>query len=207
VKPVTAFILRNAALLVLFAPLAMADVAPPMPDCGTNALYLVCKNIDPKITLYDVARALPPQKPDGYSLQELATAAVRLGVSLEGRRIDPSDFPLRTRTIALVQLAQEGHFVALFPVGRLGKLVQVLDPPKQPQIIEYKALLESGTWTGKCLIQRRGSNGIIWGATGVLVLLSSLVFGRRRPKLSWMRGGRRFASPAVPSEKGRTEPL
>jgi len=183
VKTGTALILCNSALTMLLAPPVMADVEPSIPDCGTNALYLVCKNIDPKIDMADVTRVLPPQKPNGYSLGELATAAGRLGVQLDGRRLGPSDFPLQTPAVAFIQLAQEGHFVALFPVGRLGKLVQVLDPPKQPQILEYQALVESGSWTGKCLIQR-GSGGMVWGATGasLLFFLLLVLVRPRRPK-------------------------
>ena len=166
----------NVTLILFTAGTALAEDDRPLPDCGTNALFFVCKDHEPNIDLETISGALPPQKSEGYSMAELVNAANRLGVPLEGRHLGLEDFPLSRPAIAYLRLTSEGHYVALRPVGHRGNLVQIFDPPNSPRIIEYKELITANTWTGRCLIQRR-PQWLAWGfEIGVLIFVFAMVY-------------------------------
>jgi hypothetical protein len=72
------------------------------------------------------------------------------------------------------------------PVGHSGKLVQVLDPNRDPEVLDADRLERSRSWTGLALVPRRSSrSGQVFA--GLLALgaaaaaLPVLRQARRRP--------------------------
>jgi hypothetical protein len=88
-------------------------------------------------------------------MAELATASSRLGLPLCGERFTLSDGALDGPAIAYMHNSEGGHFVVLRPVGSAGSMIQVLNPPFTPRILDYEVLLSSNDWTGQLLVPAR----------------------------------------------------
>jgi len=132
---------------------AFADETTEL-DCGVDALFVLLKLEGIQVSIDRLDAALPPRRPDGYSMAELATAARECGLRLEGMRFTKTDEPLKRPAIALLEDSRGGHFLVLRPVGSTGTMVQVIDPPHAPWIIDYDRLLAGPKWTGRILIPR-----------------------------------------------------
>ncbi len=119
-----------------------ADTVYHPPDCGTNALYLLMRIQNSATGLSEIQAALPPPHELGYSMLELQSAGRRCGLDLVGEKFKPADVPLGSSVIAYRpgHKSASGHFVVIRPVGFNHTLVQVIDPPYAPQLIEYHAL-------------------------------------------------------------------
>ena len=124
------------------------------PDCGVNALFLLLNLEGRPITIDRLERALPARNPQGYSMAELSAASQAMGLPLDGVKFDKGDEPLDRPAIAFFKDAKAGHFALLRPVGATGTMVQLIDPPHAPQILDYSRLFQSKTWTGRVLIRR-----------------------------------------------------
>jgi hypothetical protein len=191
------------ALLAL-APLAQSsevaappvqNIAQPFNDCGAHALYLLLRLRGHGVGMERVLDALPNRHPDGYSMAELTQAAGALGVPLEGRRIRPGDFPLDRPVIAYLENRQRSHYVVLRPVGRTGTMVQLLDPPFDPRVLDYDQLRKFPEWTGKALVPLTFAESAVPLA---LVLLLALVASLAPAKVIRNRVAR--GGPDGPSE-------
>jgi ABC-type bacteriocin/lantibiotic exporter with double-glycine peptidase domain len=123
-------------------------------DCGVHALFVLLKLEGSPTSIDRLDAVLPPRRPDGYSMAELASAARALGLRLEGVRFSQKDEPLKQPAIALLEDARGGHFLVLRPVGSTGTMVQVIDPPHAPWIMDYDRLLAGPKWTGRLLVPR-----------------------------------------------------
>ncbi len=124
-------------------------------DCGANAeLFILLQIEGAPVNLDRLEAVLPPRRRDGYSMAELADAVRSLGLSLEGVRFVQGDKALDRIAIAFTKDSKGGHFLVLRPVGTTGTMVQVIDPPHAPQVIDYDRLLESRAWTGRILLPR-----------------------------------------------------
>lgn len=155
---------------------------PTNTDCGVYALFVLFEIQGRPVTLEALDRALPPRHPEGYSMAELARASRALGLTLTGSRFDRGDAPLDGPAIAFVKEERAGHFVVLRPVGTTGTMVQVIDPPYAPRVVDVASLIGSAVWTGRVLtVDRPRSLGKVAypvsAATG-LVLLA--IVARRR---------------------------
>ena len=78
--------------------------------------------------------------------------------------------------------------VLLRPVGMTGKMVQVLDPPSAPAVVDYEQLLSSQSWTGQILLQqtpRWWFNRWIWLGIPCALLLAGSVM--RIAACFWVR--------------------
>ena len=140
------------------------------------------------VSLAEIKEALPLRNDKGYSLAELQTAAGQFGLGLTGIRLDERDLPLSHPAIAFLYTAGEGHFIVLRPVGRTGKVVQVIDPPSAPAILDYQKLLSSSGWTGRMLVRQSASEWFfsrIWLIIPLLMVLALAYLVRRRIKLRW----------------------
>ncbi len=124
------------------AVLCRAESISDPPDCGTNALFLLMKLTGVETGLDDIKAALPAPRELGYSMLELQSAARRCGLNLVGVRFGPGNVPLSGPAIAHRpgHKPASGHFVVLRPVGSNNTVVQVIDPPYAPRIIDYVAL-------------------------------------------------------------------
>jgi hypothetical protein len=125
-------------------------------DCGLHALYVLMHLEDQALTLADLLDRLPPRSARGYSMAELRDTAGRLGLPLDGIQLGESRAPLPRPAIVFMTNAQNGHFVVLRPVGTTGTMVQVIDPPRVPRIVDYADLVKSKSWTGRALVRAEG---------------------------------------------------
>jgi hypothetical protein len=124
-------------------------------DCGVNCLYTLLRLSGRKVDLSALRATLPPPGASGYSMAELREAAGRFGLGLAGVRLAPRDMPLDRPVIVLRMADARGHYVVLKPVGQTGTMVQVLDFPKPPRIMDYSRILASEEWTGLALVPDR----------------------------------------------------
>lgn len=163
-------------------------------DCGPNSLALLLRTSGCDVALEEVNRALPEHHDTGFSLADLQSAALKFGVRLSGVRLEKRDLPLSRAAIAFLSNSVEGHFIVLRPVGTTGKMVQVLDPPSAPAVVDYDQLLASPDWTGRVLVQETLAERFLswsWVAISGILLFGGVVFTRRRV-LSWGRRGVQF---------------
>ena len=123
-------------------------------DCGQNSLFILLRLSGLEVSVDRLKSTLPPQHPSGYSMTELISAAEASGLGLEGVRFDKGDRPLDRPAIMYLADGGGGHFAVIRPVGTTGTMVQVIDPPYAPRIVDTSRLFESGTWTGRVLIAR-----------------------------------------------------
>jgi len=128
---------------------------PDAVDCGAKCLYVML-NLEGRPTGLDaILGRLPLAGPEGHSLLQLRETAHDLGLNLAGfRRPAPGLAPDRP-LIALIRRGGAGHFVVVRPVGHTGRLVQVIDPEAQTDIIDEDQLTRSPEWTGLGLERKR----------------------------------------------------
>jgi hypothetical protein len=130
-----------------------AGDASPIVDCGINALHVLLHLEGRDITFARVAAALPRRDPRGYSMAELRDAAKTLGLDLVGVQSTNLARPPERPFIVFVQNPDGGHFAVIRPIGSTGALVQVIDPPHVPRIVDFQVLSRSPMWTGRMLIR------------------------------------------------------
>jgi hypothetical protein len=121
-------------------------------DCGTNALFVLLNLEGAPVSVDRLNTLLPERRPDGYSMTELQSAAISLGLPLQGIRFTKGDEPPGRPSIAFFKDARGGHFSVLRPVGATGTMVQVIDPPHAPRIIDYDRLIAAPNRTGRILV-------------------------------------------------------
>ena len=138
--------LALAMLVVLPGSSYSAEIYVP-PDCGMDSLYILLKLNGTHASLEELRRILPPRRNDGYSLLELQGAAGRWGLNLRGVRFTRDNVPLDRPAIAHFGAAQgrPGHYAVLVPVGDTGTMVQMIDPPYHPKIIDYASIIPPGS--------------------------------------------------------------
>ncbi len=173
------------------------------PDCGAACLYALLLSQDQSVDLETIQRDLSPYGHGNYSMDELRYVAGRHGVELIGTKYGRGDLPLDQPAIAFMRGSANGHFVLLRPVGTTGTMVQVLDPPRAPQIVDYDRLFQSASWTGQILTPRSAFSSILgWLKLGLVAVVAA-VAGRvlvRRIRRRAMGDG------PVPSDKTHAVP-
>lgn len=146
------------------------------PNCGLNALFLLAKLSGGPADLGRIERALPARRAGGYSMAELRAGGRAVGLDLQGVRFGKRDVPLDRPAIAFLDTPGEGHFVALQPVGSMGTMVQVLDPPYAPALVDYSQLLARRSWSGRLLVRRTTAEYLTsWAWLPLLVVLIVLL--------------------------------
>ena len=193
-KPSTSLIRRSAALSAmllvcfLWAPSSFSahDEFTP-PDCGVNSLYMLLDLVGSDVSLEELRANLPARDDNGYSMLELRDAAYRCGQPVSGGLLTTATLPLDRPAVAYFDSlnSKSGHFVVLMPVGAMGKMVQIIDPPYHPRIVDYSTIMPNGlplkilyptsTWR---LYAIAGSVGFALLLAGVLALKR---IHRRRP--------------------------
>lgn len=125
-------------------------------DCGAQAVYLLLSLHHKPVVIEDVISSFVDEDSAGHSMLELAQASSRLGLPVVGKRYQPGQtFPDRP-VIAYLRLRDAGHFFVIRPVGATGTLVQILDPPHEPVIMELSELVKRDFWTGALLVPEKG---------------------------------------------------
>lgn len=192
-RPVTSLRTR-LCLVALLGVSANADAAGPedgtKPDCGVHALFILLRLEGKPVTIDRLDSALPPRRPEGYSMAELAVAARSVGLNLEGVRFEKGDKSLARPAIAFLKSDEGWHFTVLRPVGTTGTMVQVIDPPSAPWIADYDRVLSSKRWTGRILIPRepwikQNAAPTVAGFVGFVLVLSGIGYhvAKRRTHL------------------------
>jgi ABC-type bacteriocin/lantibiotic exporter with double-glycine peptidase domain len=144
-------------------------------DCGVNALFLLLRLEGRDISYRQVDAALPPANPLGYSMAELRDTAKKLGCEIEGVQQSRKSAPLHRPAIAFFKDAGSGHFAVLRPVGTTGTMVQILDPPRAPQIVDFDRLIHERSWTGRLLLRTEEPfQRLIWALVGFVIVFSAL---------------------------------
>jgi hypothetical protein len=173
-------VLLQAVLAGIIANSAPADDMVTR-DCGVNSLYLILQLEGRPVPLDRLDAALPLRPQDGYSMAELKAAARTLGLQLRGVQLSKGDRPLKRPAIAYFYDRKGGHFAVLKPVGTTGTMVQLIDPPLSPQILDYDRLFSWDSWTGRALVAHDN-----WLASN-LALISAAAIGTLLIALSMRR--------------------
>lgn len=137
-----------ALAMVVAAPgTSYSDGSFTPPDCGMNSLYILLGLNGIHVSLEDLHVLLPPRSNDGFSLQELRGAANRCGLELWGVRLTRDNLPLDRPVLAHFGAAQGrlGHYAVLVPVGETGTMVQMIDPPFHPKMIDYASMMPAAS--------------------------------------------------------------
>lgn len=165
------------------APAVEPDHRPDQPDCGVIALFNLLTLAGRTVSLDEVVAALPAPNPRGYSLEELRAASARLGLEVEGVRLRSRATPPDRPMLAYVNASEHGHFLVVRPVGHTGKLIQVLDGLRPPDVLDGPLLFRSPGWTGLGLVPSRpewaARLGVIAAAALAVPVTARLVRRRR----------------------------
>jgi len=171
--------LLSALLLVASSSLGAArdqkasDAAAPLYDCGTLALYNLLYLEGRRTDLRRLESVLPSPEPRGYSMKELQSAARACGLNLGGAALGRDDRAIDRPMIVFVRQEGHGHFIVIRPVGHTGRLVQVIDRNRAPDVLDKSDLYSSDGWTGLALIPRRytWTVPVGWGLAACAVFL------------------------------------
>jgi MYXO-CTERM domain-containing protein len=158
--------LRAVLVSAIFLPLSTAAVPTARPQeedvdasgslrgCGLRCLYL----------LFLMSGKQVPQSPRWHSsaenaehlvsMSELQSIARESGMTLRGEVLSVDEAQPDRPMIAYLEYPGGGHFVVVRPVGRTGTMVQVLDPNREPFILDHKHLSSLPGWTGRVLVPR-----------------------------------------------------
>jgi len=158
---------------------APSDSAPM--DCGVNSLILLSSLESRPISLQGIEAVLPPRHPEGYSMAELVSAAAGRGLKLQGMRLGRDSPPLDRPAIAFMQDSRHGHFLVLRPVGTTNTMIQIIDPPHAPRVVEYTDLVRMPAWTGKLLVRAepwpiRHALPLLVGFVGLVLLSTTVIY-------------------------------
>lgn len=164
------------------------------PDCGRNALYVLLRLERQSVPMERLVAALPKPNVNGFSMAELASASGALGLSLEG--LDLASYGRRPDRPIIIFLKRKGlgHFAVLRPVGTTGKMVQLIDPPYPPQVLDYDRLTEMENWTNFALIASDS-----WVPNVKLFLASCVLGGMLCSFSAWWLSFLKRRRPAGPS--------
>lgn len=186
-RPLRAFVALATLAVAVGVRAEEVDSESAIYDCGTRSLYAILRLEGRSCDLTALSASLPSPAPlDGYSLLQLREAARRCGLDSMGVALKRSESACDRPILAYVKRNGHGHFLVVRPVGHTGRLVQVIDGYRPPEVLDAADLYASPEWTGLALIPTR-PNWPAWiaatvAAAGVLALAATWPF-RRRPSL------------------------
>lgn len=125
-------------------------------QCGFRSLYVLLK-LEGGASPDRLVGRLPEPRPGGYSMLELRQAARSYGLSLDGVDMGKSSVQIDRPMIALVEVEGHAHYLVVRPVGASNRRVQILDPGKQPFLVDVEDLVKSEGWTGLALLPSRST--------------------------------------------------
>ena len=127
--------------------------------CGGLALLIMAKLEGVPARPRAILSALPEAHHDGHSMREIQDAARARGLNLAGVRV-PTGAQIDRPLLVYLQQENHGHYVIVRPVGRTGKLVQLIDATRGCSIVDLDRLYASSEWTGKALAPYRSTWGL-----------------------------------------------
>ncbi len=132
------------------------------PPCGELALTVLGRLLGTKPDPEPLRRALGPGSATGHSLAELIAGGRSCGLRLRGVHLDRENWPLDGPAVLHLRREGKGHFVVIRAVGQTGRFVQILDPPRPSQIVDFGDIARGPGWTGAALIPEAPG----WGCPG-----------------------------------------
>ncbi len=145
-------------------------------DCGTMTLSVLLNLSGRRASFDEVSNSLSSASDHGHSLLDLQEVATRFGLHTTGYQWQDHRSRPNKPCISLVRnFDGSGHFILLNPVGRSGTLVQIVDPPLHPRIVDFADLAEYYDWTGEILMPSPGVNpwivclSLLAGVVGALL--------------------------------------
>lgn len=147
-------------------------------DCGTIALFYFLRLQGNPVDIGQVEAILPPTRSRGYTMKELRDAGRALGTDTRGAQVKRQDDALDRPMLVFLRQGDHGHYAVIRPVGHSGKLVQVIDQARPPEVMEKSDLFASPEWTGLVLIpsgpdwRTRTAFALIMVASALLVALA-----------------------------------
>lgn len=176
-------------LLTLLAPAMVAggpaaSASPQWPDCGARSLYLLLRLEGRSVPFADLQQRRGSPEPMGYSLSQLREAGRTLGLNLVGVELSRTVTALDRPALIYFRRGSHGHFAVVRPVGPRRGIVQVLDPNRDPVVLDAARLSSSPAWTGLALVPRRERRfrAAVASAVGVFLAGSLLRKFLRRPR-------------------------
>jgi hypothetical protein len=161
-------------------------------DCGVLALFTLLRLEGSQLSLREVRARLPSASVDGFSFEQLRNVAALFGVRLLGVKIGGKLSQLDRPALVLLGTGRHGHFAIVRPVGRTGKLIQLIDSVTGEFVLDTAHLLAHPGWTGLALIPERPNwPARIAGALAValgLALAAMIVVPRLRRKRHVLAG-------------------
>lgn len=151
----------------------------PQRDCGSNSLFLLLRLQGLDISLDQVKRRLGPLPPGGYSVSELVSASDSLGLELEALEYKHGKPRAEKNLIVYLLGARGGHFAVLNPVGTTGSMVQLIDPPYPPRIVDWERLLTAKEWTGIVIAPKPRSSSALGISMIALSAVASMIAARQ----------------------------
>ncbi len=140
-------------------------------DCGTSALCVLLRLEGHPTSLAEMPA--PAVEGTGRSMKDLKETAARHGLALSGLRIEPRAGAIDRPSLVFVDRKPHGHYLVVRPVGPSGRLIQVIDPGREPFVVDAIDLFRSPGWTGVALVPGRSASGArLLGVAGAVVLLA-----------------------------------
>jgi len=135
------------------------------PNCGVQSLYLLCRLEGQPTTLSAIVEQ-PTTRGTSLSMKQVSDAAAAVRLPVIGVKLRTDGNALDRPALVFMNQRPHGHFVVIRPVGTSGRLVQVLDPNREPEVIDATDLYASPEWTGLALVPTRTN----WWARGACLL-------------------------------------
>lgn len=178
------------SLLAFLVPVAAEDLAnargdaPTSPDsatydCGTLALRILLKLENRPSDPAFLETRLPRRNPRGYTMNQLRHAAGECGLELIGVHLSSHGGELDRPALVFQKVGTHGHFLVVRPIGPTGKLLQVLDPNRPPEVVDAQDFFAAPEWTGLALVPRR-SNRLTLALAGLAAAAALASFAVRR---------------------------
>ena len=158
IRPIRALVCLTSLPVVLCAIVRADD---PMPargtahDCGFISLLSLLRLEGFPTSLQRLEHELPAPQPNGHSMKDLRDAAHARGLKLTGVSLTKDLRAVDRPMIIFLNRGKHGHFVVIRPVGHSGKLVQVIDSNREPEVLDKTDLVARRDWTGLALIPDR----------------------------------------------------
>jgi hypothetical protein len=118
--------------------------------CGAYCLYVGLRSLDVPVGTYEeLEKTLGPPGNHGYSMEDLAGTARKLGAYADGVETSLDRLSYRKGRFACIALVERGHFVILYDYDRDKGVVHIIDPPEKREI---QADAFRDIWTKKALL-------------------------------------------------------
>jgi ABC-type bacteriocin/lantibiotic exporter with double-glycine peptidase domain len=143
-------------------------------DCGIRALFLMLQTQKLDISIDELRSQLPKPSSQGYSIGEMRKASRQLGLSLIAEQIELPKQKMNQPAIVYLQRPNEGHFIFIRPVGETGRMIQVLEYPFAPKVMDLDYFVTHSGWKGIALFPAPSFSTL--NAVVVSVGISSVAF-------------------------------